>query len=119
MLELINGRPGLGNAERLVSCMMVIGDVLAGIDCPGCRRLSLLLVKRELPKVLKHAIEMGNDHAITFTVRKGEPSTVILWHGSGHPSDGWTADPRWDARVARGDFRQWVADAFEPRGAIF
>ena len=49
-------------------------------------------------------IELGNDHAITLTCRKGETPSVRLWRGSGEIQ-----------LCSIEGFREFVADAFEPR----
>jgi len=51
-------------------------------------------------------IELGNDLAILFTVRKDEPLHVTLWRGNGE----------WDLAFCDSiKFREFVAEAFEPR----
>jgi hypothetical protein len=49
-------------------------------------------------------IELGNDHAITITCRKGEPPSVHLWRGNAE-----------FGLLGIDGFREFVAEAFEPR----
>jgi hypothetical protein len=53
-------------------------------------------------------IELGNDRAILFTCREGETPRITLWRGSGECDF---------SHYDIDSFREFVAEAFEPREA--
>ena len=54
--QLIQGNPDLQPHDVLFACMMVIGDVVASIQCQDCRKDSGKAVEQQLPDVLKHGL---------------------------------------------------------------
>jgi hypothetical protein len=60
-------------------------------------------------------IELGNGRAITLTVWEGQQPTVSVWHGNGEHSFVRTDIEPGESPES---FRQFVADAFEPGGAM-
>ena len=57
-------------------------------------------------------IELGNERAVTLTVRRDEGPSVAMWHGRGEHSFVRT-DGQHGASIE--EFREFVAAAFEPR----
>jgi hypothetical protein len=64
--ELINGDPDLLDGEIVTAAMMVIGNVIATIQCQGCRQEAAKEVKKRLPQIIAHAlaqpIQPGQQH---------------------------------------------------------
>ena len=60
--ELIKENSQLTQAEILAVGMMIIGDVLASIQCRDCRALSADSVKEKLPQVITHALRQPIRH---------------------------------------------------------
>jgi hypothetical protein len=54
--------------EILTACMMVIGNVVGSIDCPGCRKLAARKIKKILPQLMQAVVTQlatqasGNQH---------------------------------------------------------
>lgn len=61
--ELIEQNPELTQAEILAVGMMIIGDVLASIQCRDCRALSADSVKEKLPQVIAFALTQPTQHS--------------------------------------------------------
>jgi uncharacterized protein YejL (UPF0352 family) len=43
-------------SDRFLAAMMVLGDLVASIDCPSCRKQSKKAIQRTLPKILAQAM---------------------------------------------------------------
>jgi hypothetical protein len=64
---LIKENPEPTQRETYVACMMVIGDVLASIQCRDCRRLNAKTVKEDLPRMIRHALTQPIQHSQQHT----------------------------------------------------
>jgi hypothetical protein len=56
ILAIINGTKGISRLDRLFAGMMVVGDVLVSIECPGCRESAAQAVLKAFPLLIEEAL---------------------------------------------------------------
>jgi phage FluMu protein Com len=55
--KLLDADPDLTQREIFTACLMVMCGALASIDCPDCRRINARMLKKELPHMIKAALQ--------------------------------------------------------------